>query len=68
MPPVAAKCQNLHPAIIIIIEQIPIMTTEALKCGSNKSNPIIGAKKHICFIKPFPYNPNLSRFLAKIPA
>ena len=29
--PVAKKCQNLHPAIIIIVAQIPIITIDALK-------------------------------------
>ena len=66
--PVAKKCQNLHPAIIIIVAQIPIITIDALKWGSNKSNPIIGAKRHMFLINPFVYNPNSSLFLTKIPA
>ena len=44
VPPVARKCQNLQPAIIIMIEQIPIITTDALKCGSNNKSPIMGTR------------------------
>ena len=66
--PVDAKCENLHPAIIIIIEQIPIMTIELLKCGSNSKSPIIGPKNNICLKNPFPYSPNSSLFFINIPA
>ncbi len=66
--PVAAKCVNLHPAIIIIIEQIPIITTDELKCGSSISNPIIGSTNTICFKNPFPYLSKSSLFFTNIPA
>lgn len=56
--PVTIKCQNLQPAIIIMIAHIPIITTDALKWGSNNNNPMIGANKQICFIKPFLYKFN----------
>ena len=56
--PVSKKCQNLHPAVIIITAQIPIITMELLKCGSNNKRPIIGANKHMCLINPLVYKFN----------
>ena len=58
MPPTATipetrNCQNLHPAIIIIIQHVIIITIEVLTCGSNNSNPIIGNKNKTCLNRPF---------------
>lgn len=66
--PVTIKCLNLHPAQIIIILQIPIITIEALRCGCNNNSPIIGARYNICLKNPFPYWFNWSLFFTKIPA
>ena len=66
--PVNAKCLNLHPATIIIIQTIPIITIDALKCGSNNNNPIIGTRYNMCFTKPFQYKGNSSLSFTNIPA
>ena len=58
MPPTATipetrNCQNLHPAIIIIIQHVIIITIDVLTCGSNNSKAIIGTKNKICFTNPW---------------
>ena len=66
--PVAANCQNLHPAIIIIIQHVIIITIDVLTCGSNNNNNITGAKSTTWNTSPLKYFPNVSLFLTKIPA
>ena len=66
--PVTRKCQNLQPAIIIIIATIPTITIDALKCGSINNKTMIGAIMMICFKKPFPYLFSSSLFFTNIPA
>ena len=67
-PPTAMNCENLHPATIIIIHTIPIITIEALKCGSSINNAISGATIQICFTSPFQKYGKSSLFFTSIPA
>ena len=67
-PPTAKNWVNLHPATIIMMHTIPIITIEALKCGSSNNSAISGATMQICFTNPFQKYGNSSRFFTKIPA
>ena len=61
-------CHSLHPAITIITTVTPIITIDALKCGSTTKNAIIMPKGIRFFIHPFVKLPNSSLFLDKNPA
>lgn len=67
-PPTAKNCVNLQPAEIIIIHTIPIITIDALKCGSINSSPISGANINMCFTSPLPKYGKSSLFFTNIPA